>query len=133
VSDPVSDVIVYAARLVRIVRRSAELPASARVLSVLDQIGPSGVGQLALADGSSQPSMSAQVNALLADGLVTKEPNPDDARASVISMTDAGRASLAESRVRMAEATRARLADHTPEEIATAIAVLKSLTEKGIQ
>lgn len=133
VSDPASDLLVYAARLVRIARRRAGVDASTRVLSVLDQTGPVGIGQLAAADGSSQPTISAQVNALAADGLITKEAHPTDARAAVVALTDAGRAALAENRQRLAAAVRDRLTGHSPEELAVAVAVLKSLTEKGIE
>ena len=75
-----SDLVVYAARLVRDVRRTQQLPASTRILSVIDQHGALGVSQLAAADRSSQPSMSAAVNQLLAQGLVDKKPDPEDGR-----------------------------------------------------
>jgi hypothetical protein len=46
-------------------------------------------------------------------------------------MTDAGRAHLRENRERVAAVVQGRLRDHSEAEIATAIAVLTSLTEKG--
>lgn len=130
-TDPAADLVVYAGRLIRHVRRDIGVPAAYRVLAVLDEVGPVGISQLAAADGSSQPTMSAQVAAMVADGLVTKEPHPSDARASVITITDVGRKRLTEHRQHIADAVRARLATHSPDEIAAAIAVLRSLSEKG--
>jgi hypothetical protein len=46
-------------------------------------------------------------------------------------MTDAGRARLRANRERVTAVTRGRLGDHSEAEIAAAIAVLTSLTEKG--
>ena len=59
--DPVelsSDLVTYAARLVRAVRREHHLPAGVRILSLLDEHGALGVSALAEVDRSSQPSMS---------------------------------------------------------------------------
>jgi len=122
-----SDLVMYAARLVRGVRRTQQLPASTRILSVIDEYGALGISQLAAADRSSQPSMSAAVNQLVEHGLVDKQPNPEDGRGSVITLTGAGRREL--SRVRRHNgdlvADRLALAGHTPEELATAVAVLR--------
>ena len=124
-----SDLVVYAARLIRAVRRESRLPASARILSVLDQYGALGISQLAAADRSSQPSMTAAVNQLVADGLVDKRPNPDDARATLVTLSAAGRREL--SRVRRIHgdlvAERVARTTHSPEDLATAVAVLRDL------
>jgi DNA-binding MarR family transcriptional regulator len=126
---------MYAARLVRDVRRTQQLPASTRILSVIDEYGALGISQLAAADRSSQPSMSAAVNQLVEQGLVDKQPNPGDGRGSVVTLTAAGSRELA--RLRRANgdmiADRVTLAGHTPGEMATAVAVLRDAltTEKG--
>ena len=130
-----SDLVVYAARLVRAMRRSLDLPAGVRVLSILDETGPLGITQLAQADNCSQPTMSAQVAQLVHTGLVSKAPNPADARGSVITLTDAGRAELADVRELMSSTVRERLirSKHTPEELAIAVAVLRDLVEPSRQ
>jgi DNA-binding MarR family transcriptional regulator len=133
VTDPAADLVVLAASLVRQVRRELGVPAAYRVLAVLDDIGPASISQLAAADGTSQPTMSAQVAALVAEGYVAKAPDPGDARAQVLTMTEAGRTHLLANRHRIADAVRDRLAGHSDEQIAAAVAVLKSLTEKGSQ
>ena len=89
-----SDLVVYAARLVRAVRRVHELPPGFRVLSLLDEHGPLGITALAAVDRSSQPTMSGAVAGLVGRGLVDKHPNPADARGSVVTLTDLGRNEL---------------------------------------
>ncbi|WP_244509214.1 MarR family winged helix-turn-helix transcriptional regulator [Nocardioides lianchengensis] len=130
--DLASDLVTYAARLVRAVRRSAELPAGLRLLSILDELGPSTVTALAAADRTSQPTTTAAVRDLLARDLVDKQPHPDDARSSLVGLTDAGRTELARVRRRNGEAVAARLDAldrHSPEDLATAVAVLRSVLD----
>jgi DNA-binding MarR family transcriptional regulator len=129
--DPTGELVLLAGKLIRQLRRDINMPASYRVLATLDDLGSAGISQLAAADGISQPTMSAQVAALVQEGYVAKTPHPTDARAQVLSLTDAGRAYLRENRERLAEMVRGRLSTHTDADVATAIAVLKSLTEKG--
>jgi len=118
-----SDLVVLAARLVRVVRRTQQLPPGFRVLSLLDELGPQGVSALAEADHCSQPTMTTAVQGLVAAGWVTKEPHPTDARSSVVTLTDAGAGELARVRRRSGEAVAARTT-HSPEDLATAVAVL---------
>ena len=79
-------------------RRTHELPPGFRVLSLLDEHGPLGITALATLDRSSQPTMSGAVAGLVALGLVDKQPNPADARGSVVTLTDLGRSELARVR-----------------------------------
>ena len=130
-TDSTTELVFLAGKLVRQLRRSATIPAAYRVLAMLDDIGPVGISQLAAADGISQPTMSTQVAALVQDGYVAKAPHPSDARAQVLSLTDAGRAYLQTNRERIAAVVQGRLSTHSEADIATAIAVLTSLTEKG--
>jgi DNA-binding MarR family transcriptional regulator len=131
VIDATGELVLLAGRLVRELRRAANIPASYRVLATLDDIEPAGISQLAAAVGTSQPTMSTQVAALVQDGYVAKAPHPSDARAQVLTVTEAGRQYLQTNRERIAEVVRGRIDKHSDAEIATAIAVLKSLTEKG--
>src|SRR5690349_12994631 len=84
------DLVAYAARLVRAVRRSVEHPTGIRVLSLLDELGPQGVSALAAADRCSQPTMSGTIATLVELGLVTKAANPDDARSTLVALSPAG-------------------------------------------
>lgn len=125
---------MYAARLVRASRQHihATPPAGVRVLSLLDEHGPSGVGRLAAHDRSSQPTMSGAVATLVERGWVTKEPDPDDARAALVTLTDTGRHALSVVRERSAGAVSAAIREHptlTPEDLAIAITVLREVLE----
>jgi DNA-binding MarR family transcriptional regulator len=128
-----TDLVILTARLVRALRRSSDTPAGARVLSMLDEHGPLGITQLAKLDRCSQPTMSAAVAGLVESGLVVKEPNPLDARGSVISLTGQGIDVLAGLRQRWAStiSERLRARHRTQEELATAVAVLRDLLEVG--
>jgi DNA-binding MarR family transcriptional regulator len=129
-----TDLVIYTARLVRSFRRTSDSPAGARVLSLLDEHGPLGVTQLAKLDRCSQPTMSAAVAQLVDAGLVIKEPNPLDARGSVISLTEDGIDVLASQRNAWATAISERLRAHnrTQEELETAVSVLRDLLETGV-
>lgn len=128
-----SDLVVLSARLVREIRRSSSLlpVASVRVLSLLDELGPSTVSALAAADGCSQPTMTGTVTGLVEKDLLQREPHPDDARSSLLSMTPAGHRVLSDVRRTNADLIAERIAasGRTPEELATAVAVLNDLME----
>jgi len=126
------DLTVYAARLVRLVRREHAPSAGTRVLSILDELGPLGISALAQVDRCSQPTMTGQVHQLVELGWVSKRPHPDDARSSLVDLTDAGRAELRRFRRLSAALVRERLADHaelSTDDLATAVAVLQAVVE----
>ncbi|OFE18855.1 MarR family transcriptional regulator [Humibacillus sp. DSM 29435] len=105
-----NDLLRSAARLSRWASRNAsfDVPfAQARLLALVDELGPSRVSVLAAADHSSQPTITTQLHKVEAAGWVRREGDPDDARASVVSLTEAGQAALAGVR-------RARLAVLAP-------------------
>jgi DNA-binding MarR family transcriptional regulator len=124
-----SELVVYAARLVRAVRRRVGQPAGIRILSLLDELGPQGVTALAEVDRSSQPTVSGAVRQLVDQGLVAKDLDPADARRALVSLTPAGRRRLAEARRDNGAAVAERLArtGHTADEVAAAVAVLRDL------
>ncbi len=130
-----SDLVVYAARLTRAVRRVHELPPGFRVLSLLDEHGPLGITALAAVDRSAQPTMSGTVAGLVGRRLVDKQPNPADARGSVITLTDLGRSELRRVRAEYGATVAARFTahpDHSPEDLATAVAVLRDLLDTDL-
>ncbi|MBV9830506.1 MAG: MarR family transcriptional regulator [Marmoricola sp.] len=130
-----NDLVVLTARLVREVRRNIpDIPvASSRLISLLDELGPSTVGALAHADRVSQPSMTAHVNALVEKGWVRRDPHPDDARACLVSMTDEGRRQLDDVRRRNAAlvAERIEASGHSPADLATTVSVLSDLLQRS--
>ena len=130
-----NDLVVLSARLVREVRRhNAELPAATtRLLSLLDELGPSTVSALAAQDRCSQPTMTGIVNGLVTKGWVRREPHPDDARANIVSMTGAGREQLVAVRRRNAALVAERIAasGRSTQDLATAVAVLSDLLQRS--
>lgn len=89
------------AKLNRWATKHSELPiptGQARLLSLVEAHDNARVGELAEADHCSQPTMTAQVKKLEEQGLLVRTPDEDDARASRIALTDAGRGVLQEVR-----------------------------------
>jgi DNA-binding MarR family transcriptional regulator len=135
-----AELVVYAGRLVRAVSRrtSQGLPAATlRLLSQLEELGPITIGQLAVADRCSQPTMSSAVNSLVAKGWAVKKPNPADARSSLVAETDIGRDVLTKARHRNAAVIAEQLrsnADRDPDEslrdLATAVSLIKRLLDE---
>jgi DNA-binding MarR family transcriptional regulator len=130
-----AELVIYAGRLVRAVTRrtNQELPAATlRLLSQIDELGPSTIGHLAEADRCRQPTMSNAVQNLVDKGWAHKQPNPHDARSSLVDLTEAGRTVLSEARRRNAGAVVERLArvpDHDIDDLARAVALLKGLLD----
>jgi DNA-binding MarR family transcriptional regulator len=124
-----SELVVYAARLVRAVRRRIGQPSGIRILALLDEVGPQGVTALADIDRSSQPTVSGAVRQLEEQGLVSKEADPKDARRTVVRLTPAGRRTLTAARRDNGVAVAERLArtGHTAEDVAAAVAVLRDV------
>ncbi|MGW4120125.1 MarR family winged helix-turn-helix transcriptional regulator [Nocardia sp. NPDC004711] len=88
---------VGAALLAQHLARGTSLTSRA-VLAMLDQEGPARLTVLASAAGASQPAMTQLVGRLERDGLLARLVDPDDARATLVQITDAGRALRAELR-----------------------------------
>ncbi len=132
--DLAEDLLRSAARLSRWASRHAELDppaAQARVLSLIEELGPARVTTLAAADETSQPTMTSQVQRLEAEGWVTRTADPADARASLLSLSPAGDAALSRARRARARALGPVLdglaAD--PEQVRAAVALLVDLVE----
>jgi DNA-binding MarR family transcriptional regulator len=127
-----SELSLYAARLIRQLRRELPQPVGMRVLSILDETGPIGITSLAAIDQCSQSTMSGAVTTLVERGWVAKRPDPVDARGSLVTLTPAGRRTLASARRANGAAIADRLAatgvgaDH----LATAVFVLRTVLEK---
>ncbi|WP_222710419.1 MarR family transcriptional regulator [Quadrisphaera setariae] len=95
--------------------------ASTTLLARLARDGGSGVSALAAAEGVSQPAMSQMVARLERDGLVARTAHPQDGRALVVVLTDAGRELVGARRAARAAAL-ADLLDASPVGDAEALA-----------
>lgn len=79
--------------------------------------GTATVGELAEWERVSAPTMSRTVSALAEAGWVSRSGDPDDGRRVILTITDAGRDLLAETRRARDEWMTVRLERLTPEEI----------------
>lgn len=77
---------------------------------------PASPGALAERERISPPSMNRTLNALEKAGLVTRSPDPDDARRVVVSITTAGRDMITETRRLRTAWFSQRLAELSPAE-----------------
>jgi DNA-binding MarR family transcriptional regulator len=96
------DLLGVVAKLNRLATHRTRLPlpwAQARLLSIIDDQGPTRISDLAALDHCSQPTMTMQVRRLEDAGLVTRATDPADARAVLIEITAAGTATLRQVRV----------------------------------
>jgi DNA-binding MarR family transcriptional regulator len=73
-------------------------PPRLSALSAVVGAGPIGIGALAAAEGVAAPTMSRLVDGLERVGLVTREPDPDDARGVLVRSTPKGRQVLTKGR-----------------------------------
>lgn len=102
------------------------------VLGILSRKGPLSPTQLASAEKVQPPSMTRVVAALEDLGLVVRRPHDTDGRQSVIDLSPAGRALLAEDRSRRQAWLAGRLAELTPAERAalrSAAPIMQALAE----
>lgn len=129
--DSSAALVLQASRLIRVVRRNShDIPAaSVRLLSLVDQYETATIKELAAADQCSQPTMTGLVNGMCDRGWLQRDPNPADARSSLVSLTDTGRAELAKARAHNAELIwdRAERAGITADELARVAAILERI------
>lgn len=138
--QPEADAVGHAVDLLhevnRAIRRAATAaqpagapsPAEARALRVLGAAdGGMRMSELADALRIARRSTTSVVESLAAAGLVDRQPDPEDGRAVVVALTEAGRAELGRAARRRAEAGAAVLSRLTEQELATLTALLSRL------
>ena len=106
---------------------------AASALGNLRDLGPARITELANLEGVTQPTMTTLVTRLERDGLVTRSPDPDDARAVRVGITDKGRESLTRMRNARAAVLDAALAELEPREreaLEDALPVLEKLSRR---
>ncbi|MCU0301360.1 MAG: MarR family winged helix-turn-helix transcriptional regulator [Candidatus Nanopelagicales bacterium] len=100
------------------------------ILHHLAVAGPSRQGALAEAIGLDASTVSRHVRALVVDGFVATARDPEDGRATVLTLTDAGREHLV-ARLRANRATlRAATEDFTAAERAELVRLLHKLVAR---
>ncbi|MDR6905226.1 DNA-binding MarR family transcriptional regulator [Agromyces sp. 3263] len=112
-------------RLAASVTGSTESPAVWRTLSVLRDLGPMRLGELARVSRVSQPTMTKLVHTLDERGWIRRIADVSDARAWLISADPRGLAALAGWREELATALTPTFADLRPDELATLAAAVE--------
>jgi len=94
--------------------------------------GATTTADLARAEGVRPQSMGATVQALVDLGLVTRDPDPEDGRRTIVSATDAGRTAREDSHRSRTRLLAERLAALDPDDraiLARSIAILGPVVE----
>jgi DNA-binding MarR family transcriptional regulator len=132
-----ADLRVALGKLNRRLREEAHLGdftwSQMKVIVRLERDGPATVTALAQAEGVRPQSMSATVAVLKDAGLVSGASDPADGRQTVLSLTEACRLALAESRAKKQDwlfrAIQTRLSTSEQRELERAVALLTRLLE----
>jgi DNA-binding MarR family transcriptional regulator len=129
-----SELRVVLGQLVRRLRSENRLPfAHGAVLARLERDGPSSASELAAAERVRPQSMAETVGDLEADRLVARAPHPTDKRSTLVSLTDAGRATLHTDRLLregwLAQAISEHLSAEERRALTAALALLRRLAE----
>ena len=134
-ANSANDLLRAAARLSRWASQNAtfEIPfAQARLLGLIEDHGPVRVSTLAVLDHSSQPTTTTQLTRMEAAGWVRRDADPEDARATLVSLTGLGTAALAEvrtARAAVVEPFIGRLDAPAHERVRLAVDVINELLE----
>jgi DNA-binding MarR family transcriptional regulator len=134
-ADKLHSAAIHLLRGVRREDAAAGLPpAQLSALSVLVFGGPTTLGRLAEAEQVRSPTMSRIAAALERAGLVTRAPDPADARVTVVTATDTGRELLLAGRRRRVGVLEERLGALPEEERAAlerALGALERISRGG--
>lgn len=113
-ADDITAIVTAAHALARTSALSTNNDAPAaqwRALRVLQDDGPQRVGALAAASRTTQPGMTRLVGIMADGGLVTRSADPDDSRATVVTITDAGIRAFADRQDELRETLEPLFAD----------------------
>jgi len=94
-------------------------PPRLSALSVVVRAGPITIGELAAAERVRPPTMTRLVDGLEGDGLVTREPHPDDRRSVRVRVTAKGKRVSTGGRSRRASSLAGHLRDLAPRDLET--------------
>jgi len=133
----VSDAAALATELDRLVlwlRREVPPTVSSSTVTALDRLaveGPLRVTELAAREAMTQPGVTLLVNRMTAAGYARRVPDPTDGRATLVDITDGGRALLAERNAARARVLHRRLAQLDEDDRRLLTAALPALARLG--
>jgi len=122
-------------RLARQLRRHSDIgasPTQVSALATIERHGPLTLGELAAHEGVQPPTITAAVGRLEHQGLVERQPDPDDRRIARVVVTREGRKLLARNRSRKTAFLTRRLAELDDDDrarLAAAVEVLERVLE----
>jgi DNA-binding MarR family transcriptional regulator len=102
-------------------------PLQLSTLASIEQYGPLRLGELAVREAVTAPTMTRVLAGLDERGLIVRTPDPGDARSVRVSLSDEGHKVLSEVRSRRTALLDARLGRLTPEQRAALVTALPAL------
>lgn len=120
-------------RLARILRQQspAELtPTQLAALATVQRDGPLPIGTLASIEQVAAPTATKVVEKLHQSGLISRQPDPDDRRVSIVAITSGGADLLRELRARKTQWLAARIDELSDDErrvLTEAVEVLEAM------
>ncbi len=118
----------FVVAMVRMAPRSDLSRTGAGTLSLLHREGPQRITTLAEHEAVSQPAMTGLIQRLEVAGLVLREPDPLDGRATLIAITEAGRTTMQTRSREHDRSIAGRVAKLDREQLALLLAALPVLT-----
>lgn len=109
-------------------------PSQLSTLAYVGTSGPVRLGDLAAAERIAPSTLTRLVNVLESRGYVQRQPAPDDARASLVSLTDSGQTALERIRAEGTSMLADILRSLPPDQLAAlevALPALESLAGSG--
>lgn len=119
----------FVGAMIRTTRRSDLSRTGAGTLSVLHREGPQRITTLAEREAVSQPAMTGLIQRLEAAGLVIRQPDPLDGRATLIAITEAGHTAMQSLRREHDRTIAARIAKLGREDLAALLAALPAINQ----
>ncbi len=101
-------------------------------LFALERSGPLRCGELARLEAVAAPTMTRMVSALAERGYVIRRPDPQDGRACLVEITQAGTQALARARQAYADRVEAVLRELRPGELDRVCGALNELVDAGL-
>jgi len=133
-AEDIERIVVAAHALTRVAALSTQNDAPAaqwRALSILQREGAQRVGDLARTSRTTQPGMTRLVGQLTDQGLVTRSADPDDSRATVVTITTAGSDAIDGWREQLGTSLQPLFEDLTEEEWSTLEHAARILTDRA--
>jgi DNA-binding MarR family transcriptional regulator len=132
--DVAARLYVAVGRLVRVLRRTGTAdvsPGAFSALASLSAAGPLRPGDLAVREGVAAPTMTRIVAGLEEVGYVRRAPDPQDGRAVLVDITEAGAALLVGERSTRSQELRRRVEALPKADRAALVAALSALEQLG--